>query len=152
MRGAQQLYEADRGIVNLAEYMKAKDTLTKRQADMRDHIEAANAKAKKGTVVLHRKPNREWAGDMPKTSVPARTDHGAEQMVARGVTNRQAADAIVNPLKRCPTTTDDQGRKAYKSIGKDATVVVNPDTGDVVTAYKTKSRYRRKLEKEGSGE
>ena len=66
----------------------------------------------------------------------------------RGVTNKQAADAIVNPLKRYPTKTDDQGRKAYKSVGKDATVVVNPETGDVITAYKTKSRYRRKLERE----
>ena len=70
----------------------------------------------------------------------------------RGVTDKQAADAIVNPLKRCPTKTDEQGRKAYKSIGKDATVVVNPDTGDVITAYKTKSRYRRKLERNGDNE
>lgn len=87
--------------------MKAKDRLQNRQADMRNPIADANAEAKPGTTVLIRKPNREWAGDIPKTNVPARTVHGVEQMEARGVTNRQAADAIVNPVKRFPTKTDE---------------------------------------------
>lgn len=33
---------------------------------MRALIDEANGKARPGTEVLHRKPNREWAGDMPK--------------------------------------------------------------------------------------
>ena len=40
------------------------------------------------------------------------------------------------------------GRRDQKLIGRKATVVVNPDTGAIITAYRTKSRYRRKYERE----
>ena len=83
---------------------------------------------------------------MPKTQVPKRTVHGDERMRERGISSRQAADAIINPLERTPTKTDDIGRKAYKAIGREATVVVNPNTGEIVTAYKTSSKVRKKHE------
>lgn len=37
---------------------------------------------------------------------------------------------------------------AQKLVGKDATVIVNPDTGEIITAYKTKARIARKYERE----
>lgn len=66
VRGAQIVYDADPSPANLASLGKAKSRLHGRQAAVRDLIAEANAKARPGTTVLHRKPNREWAGDMPK--------------------------------------------------------------------------------------
>ena len=39
---------------------------------------------------------------------------------------------------------DDKGRKSVKYIGKDATVIMNPDTNTVITTWKTSSRVRKK--------
>ncbi len=67
LRGAQLEYEKNPDkIENKTNLIKAKDTLAKRQKQMRDFIADSNAKCKKGTTVLHRNPRREWAGDMPK--------------------------------------------------------------------------------------
>lgn len=69
LRGARMLYDRDKSDANLAEYLKAKQKLQRRQEKMREYIGAANAKSKTGKPVLHRKPDREWAGDMPKGGV-----------------------------------------------------------------------------------
>lgn len=68
LRGAQQLYEADKSTENLTAVMKAKGQLSQRQTTMREFIKECNAKGKSGTTILTRKPNREWAGDMPKSA------------------------------------------------------------------------------------
>lgn len=69
LRGARMLYDRDKSDTNLAEYLKAKQKLQRRQEKMREYIDAANARSKTGKPVLHRKPDREWAGDMPKGGV-----------------------------------------------------------------------------------
>lgn len=46
---------------------------------MRALVDEANGKARPGATVLHRKPNREWAGDMPK--ITSRADLAAETKV-----------------------------------------------------------------------
>lgn len=148
LRGAQAEYDADRSAEKLAEVMKAKQAIKSRQEAMRKLLEEANAKAKPGTSVLHRNQHREWAGDMPKTTGPARTKHGTERMRERGITERAAASAITSPLKRLEAVADDNGRRAQKLVGKDATVIINPDTGEIITAYKTKARIARKYERE----
>lgn len=66
LRGARMLYDRDKSDANLAEYLKAKQLLRNRQEKMRAYIDGANAKSKTGKPVLRRKPDREWAGDMPK--------------------------------------------------------------------------------------
>lgn len=67
VRGAQQLYDAKpEDLGRKSALLKAQATLKERQGAMRDLINDANAKAKPGTTVLTRRPNREWAGDMPK--------------------------------------------------------------------------------------
>lgn len=62
LRGARMLYDRDKSDANLAEYLKAKQLLRNRQEKMRAYIDGANAKSKTGKPVLHRKPDREWAG------------------------------------------------------------------------------------------
>ena len=69
LRGARMLYDCDKSDQNLAEYLKAKQLLRNRQEKMRAYIGGANARSKTGKPVLHRKPDREWAGDMPKGGV-----------------------------------------------------------------------------------
>lgn len=69
LRGARILYDRDKSDANLAEYLKAKQKLQRRQEKMREYIAGANTKSKTGEPVLHRKPDREWAGDMPKGGV-----------------------------------------------------------------------------------
>ena len=66
MRGAQQVYEKTGGLESRSALLKAQAKLKTSQSAMRDLIKEANAKAKPGTTVLTRRPNREWAGDMPK--------------------------------------------------------------------------------------
>lgn len=67
VRGAQQLYDAKpEDLGRKSALLKAHGILKERQGAMRDLINDANAKAKPGTTVLTRRPNREWAGDMPK--------------------------------------------------------------------------------------
>lgn len=81
------------------------------------------------------------------------SEHARERMSERGVTQEQIDDAISNPLHREQIKTDSQGRRSQKVIGREATAVVNPDTGVIITTYRTKSRYRRKYEREqGAGE
>lgn len=148
VRGMQLVYENDRTPYNLSQVMASKEHLRRRQETMRDLIKEANSKARPDTHVLTRKPNREWVGDMPTSKVPARTFHGNEQMKARGITDKQAADAIISPLKKMPVVIDEQGRPSQKYIGNDATVALNPDTNEIITAYPTGKRYRKKY---GSG-
>lgn len=69
-------------------------------------------------------------------------------MRERGVSNHDAAYAIAHPLKAFDVDTDELMRRLQKLIGRSATVVINPDTGDVITAYKTKARIARKYETE----
>lgn len=66
VRGAQQVYEKTGGLESRSALLKAQAKLKTSQSAMRDLIKEANAKAKPGTTVLTRRPNREWAGDMPK--------------------------------------------------------------------------------------
>ena len=70
--------------------------------------------------------------------------HAEERMAERGLTRHEVDDAIANPLHAFEPTTDSQGRRAQKLVGASATVVVNPDTGVIITMYKTGRRERRK--------
>jgi hypothetical protein len=68
LSGAQQLFNYRQTPESASNLIDAKNALAQLQKEMREYIEEANAKAKPGTTILYRKPNREWAGDMPKIS------------------------------------------------------------------------------------
>lgn len=145
LRGMEKLYKANPSNDNLSAVMAARQTLRDRQDAMRKFINESNAKSKNPSVrILTRNPRREWAGDMPNVKVPARTIHGNDQMRARGITDKQAADAIINPLKKFDVVLDDKGRPSQKYIGHDATVALNPETNEIITAYPTGSKRRKK--------
>ena len=66
LRGAQIVHDRAPSLESRSALLKAQERLKGRQAAMRVLVDEANGKARPGTTVLHRKPNREWAGDMPK--------------------------------------------------------------------------------------
>lgn len=82
VRGAQQAYDALGDAEGRAGLAKAKDGLKRSQAAMRGLIADANAASKTGAPVLHRKPAREWAGDMPRVRSMA-------QLAAEGKVSRK---------------------------------------------------------------
>lgn len=73
-----------------------------------------------------------------------KTEHAVKRQAERGLSNDKIKDAINSPLYIGDVKIDAQGRKSQKYIGKDATVIINPDSGKIITAYPTSSRRRRK--------
>lgn len=65
------------------------------------------------------------------------SQHLFERKSFRDVPYEDMANAFTKPLNDAIITVDKNGRKSIKYIGKNATIVVNPDTGVVVTVWKT---------------
>jgi hypothetical protein len=62
------------------------------------------------------------------------------------VKNEHILDALRNPLKVKDVVIDARGRPSQQIIGRESTVVQNPETGDLVTTWQTSSRLRKRLE------
>ncbi|MCU7584578.1 phage minor capsid protein [Adlercreutzia muris] len=91
LRGARMLYERDKSAANLDAMNKARQKLSRRQEKMREYIDGANAKSRTGKPVLHRKPDREWAGDMPKSKMPASANRTLPQLLGTPSARRAMA-------------------------------------------------------------
>ena len=91
LRGAQVLYDRDKSAANLDAVNKAGQKLRNRQEKMRAYIDGANAKSKTGKPVLHRKPDREWAGDMPISKMPASANRTLPQLLGTPSAKRAMA-------------------------------------------------------------
>ena len=76
-----------------------------------------------------------------------KTKHASERATGRSIGDSQIDDAISNPLFKGDVVIDEQGRKSVKYIGTDATVILNPDTKEVITTWKTGSRTKKKYGK-----
>ena len=70
--------------------------------------------------------------------------HSVDRGNERGVTSAAVSDAITNPLYVSDIKTDSKGKRSQRFIGKEATVNVNPDTGNIATVWKTGKKQRRK--------
>ena len=72
------------------------------------------------------------------------TNHATERMEQREVADVDVEDAKMNPFYTKPIVVDAQGRKSQIIIGKKATICINPESGRIITTWKTSSRLRRK--------
>lgn len=76
------------------------------------------------------------------------SEHALErtQLNSRPVTVEDILDALQNPLNcdSIKTKIDGKGQVSQQLIGKWATVVVNPETGTIVTTWCTGTRARNK--------
>ena len=75
------------------------------------------------------------------TSVSA---HSLERGDERGVTLAAVTDAVTKPLHVNAVRVDEKGQKSQRFIGEMATVNVNPDTGNIVTVWKTGQKTRKR--------
>lgn len=74
------------------------------------------------------------------------TAHASERMAERGIADADVQDALKNPIHTKEITTDSMGRRSQIIIGKEATVCINPDTGQTITTWKTGTKTRKKYE------
>ncbi len=63
--------------------------------------------------------------------------HFGERSIERNVSASSIKDALTNPLKIGKIKIDKDGRKSQRFIGEGATVNINPDTGALITSWKT---------------
>lgn len=130
----------------LTEFMK--QDATKRAIKGKGLTQAEGAKAIRQELVS-RKLTTQGFKAMSKSEQnelrsAAISKHATERMTERSVTQKQIDDALANPIHREEIRTDEQGRRSQKIIGREATAVVNPDTGVIITTYPTSARRRRK--------
>ncbi|HJA49535.1 MAG TPA: phage head morphogenesis protein [Candidatus Agathobaculum intestinipullorum] len=83
----------------------------------------------------------ETANGIRITSVSA---HSLERGGERDVTLAAVTDAVTKPLHIQPVRVDEKGQKSQRFIGATATVNVNPDTGNIVTVWKTGQKTRKR--------
>lgn len=83
------------------------------------------------------------ANGLPVKSITA---HTVDRAIQRGVPIEKIADALTSPVHIDKIKTDSRGRHSQRFVGQSATVNINPDTGTVVTVWRTGSREIKKYE------
>jgi hypothetical protein len=78
------------------------------------------------------------------------TAHGVNQKITRGVTSAAELDALKHPLRVGPIKTDSLGRPSQRFIGEKAEVVINPQTGKIVSVNPTSSKKAAQLKGRGN--
>lgn len=63
--------------------------------------------------------------------------HWYSRVLDRGVNMAMIDDALANPLHRGAVLMDKYGRASQQIIGRQATVVINPNTGNRITVWRT---------------
>lgn len=90
---------------------------------------------------------RKQLSKLPSGRKFVKSKHGRIRQSERDINDKDIAEALAHPLRVFPVETDKLGRHAQKYIGEKTTVIMNPDTGTVITTYPTSSRKRRKYSK-----
>lgn len=72
------------------------------------------------------------------------SQHMIDREKERQIPRDDIIEALENPLKIRDVIIDDNGNRSQRFIGESATVNINPDTGIVITAWKTGNRIKKK--------
>lgn len=73
------------------------------------------------------------------------TNHAIERAMQRSVEEFDLLDALQNPLRTTIIKHNAQGRPSCQLIGEKATVVINPETGAMITMWPTHRKTAEKL-------
>jgi hypothetical protein len=78
------------------------------------------------------------------------TGHGVDRAIGNGsgragVSPQGILDALKNPLKIGDVKTDQLGRQSQRFIGETGEVVVNPQTGRVISVNPTSAKKAERL-------
>ncbi|MCE6987851.1 DUF6443 domain-containing protein [Dyadobacter sp. CY323] len=68
------------------------------------------------------------------------TRHGINRVLERGVTPNAILDALKSPLKTGRVATDATGRQSQRFVGQFGEIVINPQTGKIVSANPTSTK------------
>lgn len=72
------------------------------------------------------------------------SDHFVGRCIERKVLTKNISDTLTNTLDYGKIKVDSKGRRSQKYIGASAIVSVNPDTGELITAWQTSTKLKRK--------
>lgn len=86
-----------------------------------------------------------WSGKALNVNNTEKSIHAQQRAVERNVSQSDINDALRNPLKITDMKYDTQGLPSIKYIGNNATVIVNPETGNIITVYPTSTKLSLKL-------
>ncbi|MDD3212785.1 MAG: phage minor capsid protein [Eubacteriales bacterium] len=147
-----------------AEFARASKLLKQREARLRDYCRETDrkmlvdrvqvqgyTKSVSGKVTaMVKKANAAYTtlASTPDGRQTKATSHLMARAAERGVSADAINDAIRSPLHIKPVKYDEENRPSRQYIGETATVAVNPDTGDVTSAWVTGSRTKKKYQKE----
>lgn len=73
--------------------------------------------------------------------------HLIDRAIEREVDAESSKEALINPLRIGKIKTDSNGNKSIEYTGKQARVIINPDTGNIITVWKTSEKLRNRLMK-----
>jgi RHS repeat-associated protein len=82
------------------------------------------------------------------TKVVSVSEEFVSRAIERGVKPAAIMDALRNPLKVGETVVDALGRPSQQFVGRGVTVVRNPETGNLITLWRTSTHRVQKLLKE----
>lgn len=77
-------------------------------------------------------------GQRTSTGVEVRgiTKHVVDRAVSRGFNVESTLDALQNPVKVGRIVIDDKGESSQKFLGKSAEIVINPETGNIISGWR----------------
>ncbi|WP_280634211.1 phage minor capsid protein [Anaerovorax sp. IOR16] len=76
--------------------------------------------------------------------VTAVSKHFGERCIGRNVSAKDVQDALINPMKVGKIKAKDNG-VSQEFFGEKARVQINPETGNLITTWKTSNKLRNKL-------
>ncbi len=89
----------------------------------------------------------------PVAGIVGFVQHAIDRIIGRGVSPSSILDALKRPLKTYPIRIDNLGRPSRRIVGRSAELVVNPETGMVLSVNPTSTKTRIRLLRElGLGE
>lgn len=97
---------------------------------------------------VQKRQHSDIIGTKTSTGITVRSisAHTVDRASERGVSKQSILSAITNPLHIGDVKTDGSGRKSQRFIGADATVNINPDTGNITTVWKTGKQTKKKYQ------
>ena len=69
-------------------------------------------------------------------SITGVSKHTIDRAVSRRFTADSALDALQNPIKVGKIVIDSKGQKSQKFLGKSSEIVINPETGNIISGWR----------------
>jgi SPP1 gp7 family putative phage head morphogenesis protein len=78
------------------------------------------------------------------TKISGVSEHLIKRAIQRKVTAQNIKDALLNPLKVGKIKAGEKGN-SQEYVGEEARAIINPDTGNIITLWKTSTKLKKKL-------